>query len=260
MNLRAILQKLISGDITIDQAQREISLYSIDYIGTNLAQIDLGRDIRKGIPEVIFAEGKEQKDIIQIALSIVGKKGIVLISRIKKDQVSSLCSALKKRRLLLELGRRSSTILVSNKFGLRMKESDGKIGILAAGTADIGVAEEARLIAKAMGCESLLSYDVGIAGIHRLFPALKEMVLQDVAAMVVIAGMEGALPTLVSSLVDIPVIGVPTSTGYGFASQGIAALGTMLQTCTFGLAVMNIDNGIGAGAFAAAIARRRLKG
>jgi NCAIR mutase (PurE)-related protein len=257
MNLREILLKLTEGEITIQQAQKEISIYSIEYVGNNLAQIDLGRDMRKGTPEVIFAEGKDQKDIIRIALSMVAKKGLVLISKVKEEQISSLYSALKKRRLFLEVGKKSSTILVSKSFPLKFKDFEGKIGILAAGTADIGVAEEARLIAKAMGCTSLISYDVGIAGIHRLFPVLKEIVSQDVDALVVVAGMEGALPSIVSSLVDIPVIAVPTSTGYGFASDGLAALGTMLQSCTFGLAVVNIDNGIGAGAFAATIARRR---
>jgi NCAIR mutase (PurE)-related protein len=108
-----------------------------------------------------------------------------------------------------------------------------------------------------MGCKALLSYDVGIAGIHRLFPMLKEMIHQDVDALVVIAGMEGALPSVVSSLVNIPVIAVPTSNGYGFGSNGTAALGTMLQSCTLGMAVVNIDNGIGAGAFAATISLRR---
>jgi NCAIR mutase (PurE)-related protein len=110
-----------------------------------------------------------------------------------------------------------------------------------------------------MGCSTLLSYDVGIAGIHRLFPVLKQMISQDVDAIIVIAGMEGALPSVVSSLVDIPVIAVPTSTGYGFCSNGVASLGTMLQSCTLGMAVMNIDNGIGAGAFAATISLRRNK-
>jgi len=257
MNLREILLKLVHGEITIEQAQKEISIYSIEYVGDNLAQIDVSRDIRKGTPEVIFAEGKDQKDIIQIALSTIDKKGIVLISKVKQEQISSLYSALRKRMLFVEVGKKSSTILVSKTIPLKFKHYEGKIGILAAGTADIGIAEEARLIAKAMGCSSLISYDVGIAGIHRLFPALKEMVSQDVDALVVVAGMEGALPSVVSSVVDIPVIAVPTSTGYGFGSDGLVALGTMLQSCTFGLAVVNIDNGIGAGALAATIARRR---
>jgi NCAIR mutase (PurE)-related protein len=131
-----------------------------------------------------------------------------------------------------------------------------KIGIMSAGTSDIGVAEEARIVSKAMGCEAITSYDVGIAGMHRIFPALKEMFKQDIGAIVVVAGMEGALASVVASMVDIPVVGVPTSIGYGFGANGIAALASMLQSCTLGLAVVNIDNGIGAGAYAASIAKR----
>jgi NCAIR mutase (PurE)-related protein len=109
---------------------------------------------------------------------------------------------------------------------------------------------------EAMGCKAMTSYDVGIAGMHRMFPVLKDMVANDVDAIIVVAGMEGALASVVTTLVDVPVIGVPTSVGYGFGSDGFAALASMLQSCTFGLAVMNIDNGIGAGALAATIANR----
>jgi len=118
------------------------------------------------------------------------------------------------------------------------------------------VADEARLMAEAMGCKVLVNYDVGIAGMHRLFPVLKAMIANEVDAIVVVAGMEGALASVVSSMVAVPVIGVPTSVGYGFGSGGLAALASMLQSCTSGLAVMNIDNGIGAGALAGMIANR----
>jgi pyridinium-3,5-biscarboxylic acid mononucleotide synthase len=259
MNLTDILKRLSRGEITVADARREISIFSVEFVGDNLAKIDLDRDKRKGTPEVILAEGKHSGDVIKIALSMIAKKGIVIISRIKENQFSELYSSLKKRRLEIEVGKKSSTILVSKNFAFKTNEGKATIGILAAGTADIGVAEEARLIAKAMGCNSLLSYDVGIAGMHRLFPALKEMISQDVDALIVIAGMDGALPSVVCSLVDMPVIAVPTSTGYGFGSNGVAALGTMLQSCTLGMAVMNIDNGIGAGAFAATLSLRRAK-
>lgn len=238
-------------------ALRDISMFSVESIEDNLAKIDIGREIRISTPEVILSEGKYPKDVIRIALSVLTKKDVVLISRIKENHFPELRSAFKRKRLMIEVGRGRSTMLVSNKFSFLANDNKSKIGILAAGTADIGVAEEARLIAKVMGCSSLLSYDVGIAGLHRLFPMLKEMISQDVDAIIVIAGMEGALPSVVSSLVDIPVIAVPTSTGYGFGSNGVAALGTMLQSCTLGMAVMNIDNGIGAGAFAATISLRR---
>jgi NCAIR mutase (PurE)-related protein len=259
LNLTEILTRLSRGEITIADAQRDISIFSIESVGENLAKIDIGRDIRKLTPEVILSEGKNSKDVIRIALSVLAKKNTVIISRIKEHDLSALRSSLKRKGLFIEVGIRSSTILVSKKNSFSVNDSKPTIGILAAGTSDIGVAEESRLIAKAMGCSSLVSYDVGIAGIHRLFPILKEMISRDVSAIIVVAGMEGALPSVVSSLVDIPVIAVPTSTGYGFGSNGVAALGTMLQSCTLGLAVMNIDNGIGAGAFAATISLRRIK-
>ncbi len=136
--------------------------------------------------------------------------------------------------------------------------TNAKIGVISAGTSDVGVAEEARIVSKAMGCEAITSYDVGIAGMgmHRLFPALKEMFKQEIDAIVVVAGMEGALASVVASMVDIPVVGVPTSIGYGFGANGIGALASMLQSCTLGLAVVNIDNGIGGGVYAASIAKR----
>jgi NCAIR mutase (PurE)-related protein len=110
-----------------------------------------------------------------------------------------------------------------------------------------------------MGCDTIVNYDVGIAGIHRLFPALVEILDQKVGAIIVVAGMEGALASVVSSMVDIPVIGVPTSVGYGFGSGGVAALASMLQSCAFGLAVVNIDNGVGAGAIAACISNNQIR-
>ena len=260
MNLTEILVRLSKGEITVAEAQRDISIFSIESVGDNLAKIDMGRDLRKLTPEVILSEGKDSRDVVRIALSVLAKKSVVVISRIKEPDRSVIYSSLKRKGFVIEVGTRSSTILVSKKILSQVNNTTRpKIGILAAGTTDIGVAEESRLIAKAMGCSSLTSYDVGIAGIHRLFPILKEMISRDVSAIIVVAGMEGALPSVVSSLVDIPVIAVPASSGYGFGSNGVAALGTMLQSCSLGLAVVNIDNGIGAGAFAATISLRRVE-
>jgi NCAIR mutase (PurE)-related protein len=137
-----------------------------------------------------------------------------------------------------------------------LKSSGGKVGIVTAGTSDIGVAEEARLICEAMNCRCVCSYDVGIAGLHRTFPIIKKFVQEDVDVIIVAAGMEGALASVVSSLVDVPVVGVPTSVGYGYGEKGVAALASMLQSCSLGLSVVNIDNGIGAGAVAANIANK----
>ena len=133
------------------------------------------------------------------------------------------------------------------------------MGFVAAGTTDIPVAEEAKVIMELLGCKVISAYDAGVAGIHRLFLPLEEMLKVDVSCIVVVAGMEGTLPTVVKSLVDVSVIGVPTSTGYGYGGKGESALMTMLQSCSPGLVVVNIDNGFGVGATAALIAKQSIK-
>ncbi|MCI0559983.1 MAG: nickel pincer cofactor biosynthesis protein LarB [Nitrososphaera sp.] len=254
MDLRNLLDNFASGSLSLDEVEKQISIHAIEKLG-EIAKLDVGREVRKGMPEIIFAQGKEFKDIVTIAMASVSRNGQAIVSRIRKNQVGRVAGALRKKELAIEVGRNSTTLLAShNSFRRRMNGS--RIGIVAAGTSDIGVAEEARLVAKAMGCDSVTSYDVGIAGMHRLFPALKEIVAQEAGAIVVVAGMEGALASVVASMVDVPVVGVPTSVGYGFGANGVAALASMLQSCTLGLAVVNIDNGVGAGAYAASIAKR----
>jgi NCAIR mutase (PurE)-related protein len=254
LDLRTILEKFAKGAITAEEAQKEISIHSIEHID-NIAKLDVGREMRKGLPEIVFAERKEYADTLRIAQAAVKRNGRVVVSRIKKKDLAKLASALRKKGLSVEVGKNSTTILVAGSKLQKQKQALGMVGIMAAGTSDIGVAEEARLVAEAMGCDVITSYDIGIAGMHRMFPALKEMLAKKVGAIVVVAGMEGALASVVASMVDVPVVGVPTSVGYGFGADGIAALASMLQSCTLGLAVVNIDNGVGAGAFAASIAK-----
>ena len=150
-------------------------------------------------------------------------------------------------------------MVVVKKRGFVISPSGGKIGILTAGTSDIPVAEEAKLIAQEMGCTVFSTYDVGVAGLHRLLEPLKEVLSNDVDVIVVVAGREGALASVVSGLVDVPVIAVPTSNSYGFGSKGVSALMAMLQSCSLGLAVVNIDAGVAAGAMATLIANRAAK-
>jgi hypothetical protein len=257
MDLHTILDRFANGSLSLADVEKEISIHAIEKID-DIAKLDISREIRRRMPEIIFAENKEYNDIIRITLATIRRNGQTVISRIKRNELKKVSSALKKKGLIVEAGRNSTALLVNDKsFGRKM--TGAKIGIMAAGTSDIGVAEEARLVAKAIGCESIARYDIGIAGIHRLFPELKEMTVQDVGVIVVVAGMEGALASVVASMVDIPVVGVPTSIGYGFGANGIAALASMLQSCTLGLAVVNIDNGIGAGAYAASIAKRMIR-
>lgn len=252
MDLRTILDRFARGAITFEEAQKEIAINAIERV-EDIAKLDIGRERRKGLPEIVLAERKEYADTVKIAFAAARRSGQVVVSRIKKRDMKKLVAALQKKGLKVETGRNSTTILAVKKPAARKR---GAIGVVAAGTSDIGVAEEARLVAEVMGCKVITSYDVGIAGMHRLFPALKDMLSKKVGAIVVVAGMEGALASVVASMVDVPVIGVPTSVGYGFGSEGVAALASMLQSCTLGLAVVNIDNGVGAGAFAASIAKR----
>lgn len=254
MDLHTILDRFAKGSMSLSDVEKEISVHAIEKIG-EIAKLDVHRELRRGMPEIIFAENKEYKDVIRIALAAIRRNGQAVVSRIKKSELTKIANALKRKGIVVEVGKKSTTLLASDKSFAR-KMTGAKIGIMAAGTSDIGVAEEARLVAKAMGCEAIGSYDIGIAGIHRLFPALNEIMAQNVGAIVVVAGMEGALASVVASMVDIPVVGVPTSTGYGFGGNGIAALASMLQSCTLGLAVVNIDNGVGAGAYAGSIAKR----
>jgi len=250
MELYDILQSLSLGKISVSKAQKMLSLHSIDKI-EDYAKLDTGRKHRKGIPEVIFAENKQPEEIKNIIKKVLIKSDCVLVSRLKKNDYSKIVSFAKKSRLKVKTGKNSTSVLIYKKD---TRKNGGKVGIVTAGTSDIGIAEEARLMCEAMNCTCICSYDIGIAGMHRMFPVLKKLISEDVSSIIAVAGMEGALASLVSSLVNIPVIGVPTSVGYGYGEKGVAALASMLQSCSLGLSVVNIDNGIGAGAIAANIA------
>lgn len=252
MEITDVLESLKIGKITVSEARKLLSLYSIEKI-EDFAQIDTGRKHRKGIPEVIFAEKKSAEEIKKIVTRLMEKSDSVLVSRIQKSIYPKIVSFAKAKKLKIKDGKNTTTLLI---YKNTLKNTGGKVGVVTAGTSDIGVAEEARLTCEAMHCSTITSYDVGIAGLHRLFPIIKKFIEEDVDVIVVAAGMEGALASVVSSLVNVPVIGVPTSVGYGYGEKGVAALASMLQSCSLGLSVVNIDNGIGAGAVAANIANR----
>lgn len=252
MEILDVLESLKSGKISVAKAKQLLSLYSIEKI-ENFAQIDMGRRYRKGIPEVVFAERKNLDEVKKIINKILGKSNSVLVSRVQKQDYSKIVAFAKKNKIKIKNGKNTTTLLLYKK---ELRSSGGRVGIITAGTSDIGVAEEARLACEAMNCVCICSYDIGIAGLHRMFPVIKKFMQEDVDVIIVAAGMEGALASVVSSLVDIPVIGLPTSVGYGYGEKGVAALASMLQSCSLGLSVVNIDNGIGAGAVAANIANR----
>jgi NCAIR mutase (PurE)-related protein len=255
--MEEILKRFANGELSIEEACKELKLESIRRVG-DFAKIDLNRQYRTGIPEIIFAEGKTSADVADIALAHATAKGFSLVSRATEEDVEAIEKRIATEEdLVVDSNEVAKTVIVKKK-GYEFPKR-GKIGIIAAGTADIPVAEEARVVAEVCGCEVITVYDVGIAGLHRLVKPLEDCVTADVAAIIVVAGMEGALPSLVASLVDVPVIGVPTSVGYGIGGKGIAALLSMLQSCSPGLAVVNVDNGVGAGTFAAKCVMHRKK-
>ncbi|TET16362.1 MAG: nickel pincer cofactor biosynthesis protein LarB [Dehalococcoidia bacterium] len=254
--LREVLGKLTRGEISLDEAEKALKMLAIEEVG-DLARLDIGREIRHGIPEVVIAEGKTPEDVAEIASKVLAQKGRVIISRATRQHVEALKSVMAKDEFLHE-SRTGGTVVVKRK-DLAARTTWGRVGIITAGTSDIPIAEEAEVMASEMGCEVTTTYDVGAAGVHRLFLPLKEMITKDVDVIVVVAGREGALPTLLAGMVDVPLIGVPTSFGYGLGGRGVGALMAMLQSCSLGLAVVNIDGGIPAGAVAALIANRAAK-
>jgi NCAIR mutase (PurE)-related protein len=256
LNVEDVLRKLKAGDLTIGEAKRKLSALNIKQI-SDLARLDARRAHRIGVPEVVLANGKSPEVVARSAATMAEESGYALVTRITKEHLKKL-RGLSSRNFKLDYNERARTVVVTRKGHVFPKV--GKVGLLAAGTADIPVAEEAAVAAGVMGCKVIKAFDVGIAGIHRLFDPLGKMMNEGVSAVVAVAGMEGALPSVVASLVDVPVIGVPTSVGYGVGIKGLGALMTMLQSCTPKLAVVNIDNGFGAGVLAALIARQSKPG
>src|SRR6266702_78609 len=206
--LRDVLRKLIAGELMEDEAIAELRSIQLEELGGK-AQLDLGRFMRRGVPEVVLAPGKAPADAARLAVTLAHRQGQ---------------------------------------------------GLITAGTSDVPVADEARMVVEACGLEARLQADLGVAGLHRFVGPLSAILEWGADVIVVAAGMDGVLPGLVAGLIDVPVIGLPVSSGYGHGGAGEAALGTMLQSCSTGLLVVNIDNGVGAGAAAALIAARAAQG
>jgi NCAIR mutase (PurE)-related protein len=217
-------------------------------------RVDPGRWTRTGVPEVVHADAKSTDDVV-LALSRLARiQGRAIASRVRPDDLAMICAALEPE-LMVEV-HAIARCLVAAAPGVERPSTGGAVGILSAGSSDVPIASEAALIAAEMGARVLEAWDVGVAGLHRLVEPLERFANERVDAIIVAAGMDGALPSVVAGLVDVPVIGLPTSIGYGLGGAGVGALTTMLQSCAPGLVVVNIDNGIGAGATAALIANR----
>ncbi|MFA5222496.1 MAG: nickel pincer cofactor biosynthesis protein LarB [Methanoregula sp.] len=251
--LSTVLERYKNGECSLDDAAQEIEGLRIEQV-EDFACLDLGRAVRCGMPEVVLGEGKEPAHLAEIAFRHAEATGRCIVTRVNPEQIAVLQTRCDGTGVTVE-HRKMAHVLILSKSSAP-KKTGGVVAIITAGTSDIRVAEEAKIIAEEMGCEVRSAYDVGAAGIHRLFPALKPLLDADV--FIVCAGREGTLPSVVAGLVDKPVLGVPVSTGYGYMGEGLAALASMLQSCSV-IAVVNIDAGFTAGAFAARIAQAGAK-
>ena len=241
-----LLNKIREGKLTPDQGLERLKHLPFEDLG--FARVDHHRTLRQGFPEVIFAPGKTPEQVAKIVRSLLRQKSNVLITRSNKstyNRVRRLTSKARYHNL-------AQAITIVND---RKTYGDGKIYVVCAGTSDIPVAEEAALTAILMGNSVETAYDVGVAGIHRLFNIRES--LTQASVVVVVAGMEGALASVVGGLLSVPVIAVPTSIGYGSNFGGLSSLLAMLNSCASNVVVVNIDNGFGAGYVASLINRKR---
>jgi len=246
--LTGLLRKFKQGSISSDTIIDRFAAHASESLG--FAVVDHARDLRQGFTEVVLAEGKTAPQVAEIALSITRKKSCLLVTRATRSQYILVKKKVRDARYN-PVGR---TITANER--LSRKEGAGRICIITAGTSDLPVAMEACETVRIMGNEAELIADVGVAGIHRILTRAGQ--LRTASVIIVVAGMEGALPSVVGGLVSVPVIAVPTSTGYGASFGGIAALLGMLNSCSAGVTVVNIDNGFGAG-FAASLMNRKRK-
>lgn len=251
--MKDILEKLVNGELNVEEAETLLKADNIlEFDG--VAQFDIKRNERTGFPEAVFSPSKDYEDLILIIKRYLeSNDDDLIITKLSHERYEKIIDDLGKDSYIYDYNMRAQILIIRHE--IIKKDPIAKIGIITAGTSDINIAEEARVIVEEGGCEAITSYDIGVAGIHRLFPQIAHMVREGVRAFIVCAGMEGALPSVVAGLVDVPVIGVPTSVGYGVGEGGRVALDAMLQSCAPGIAVVNIDNGFGAGVFALTIVR-----
>lgn len=239
--IKEVMSSLAKKRITVEDAVRKLKFMPFEDLG--FAKIDHHRALRKGFPEVVFCQGKTKGQVVEIVKKLSKNSATVLATRATGEMFREVRKHIKSAKY----NKISRTIIISkNKIA-----KNGKILVLSAGTSDINVAEEAAAVAEAMGSKVERLYDVGVAGLHRLLSNRKK--LSDANVLIVVAGMDGVLPSVVSGLIGKPIIAVPTSVGYGASFKGIAPLLTMLNSCSPGVAVVNIDNGFGAGYFASMI-------
>jgi len=242
--LKRLLERVARGGVSVNDAVERLRVLPFEDLG--FAKVDHHRGLRRGMPEVILCEGKTPDEIVRIAKRIVARGSNLLATRCAEPAFKKI-----RRRLSGAIYHREGRLFVVVRSRVRRA---GVVAVVSGGTSDRPVAEEAALTAHYLGCNVERLYDVGVAGIHRLLASWEQIRRADV--IIVVAGMEGALASVVAGIADAPLIAVPTSVGYGASFHGLSALLTMLNSCAGGVTVVNIDNGFGAGYAAATICRR----
>ena len=247
MNITKILDSYKAGELDLSEAEKLIKHNDYDEMG--FAKLDTQREKRSGFPEAIFCAGKADDYLVSIYRRMVANDGCALGTRANPEQAALIMESIPEATY----DPVSRILKVEPAGGYKRTGTGGIVAVCSAGTADIAVAEEAAQTAEYFGADVLRFYDIGVSGIHRLLSKVEEIRTAD--AVIAVAGMEGALPTVLGGLVRNPVIAVPTSVGYGANFHGLSALITMINSCANGIAVVNIDNGYGAGYIATQIGR-----
>lgn len=251
-----MVERLRRGEVSTEEFVRAVAPYAVHEV-SDVGKLDTGRQARTGVAEAILAEGKDDETLRELVRAAVESTGRCLITRLSPARGRALGKRLKGVRV--ELHPRAHAAVAHDGRTPR-RSNGGRVAILTAGSSDLRAACEARLAAEEQGCTVLLLSDVGVAGIHRLFPAVRRIEDEGYHAVIVAAGMDGALPSVVGGLVSVPTIGLPISSGYGMGGRGEAALLSILQSCAPGVAAVNVDNGYGAGVLASKIALVAVRG
>jgi pyridinium-3,5-biscarboxylic acid mononucleotide synthase len=262
-----ILSAVRAGKLSIKKAERFLKLDALAIVG-DFARLDFNRFLRRGVPEIVYAQNKSVPQIVSIAKKMIktklGRPSVdvpIILSRVSGDQAKEILNQISGSdgldgKLAIRYFAEANIIAIVARDDKFAKQRSGRVALIAAGTSDLPVLNEAEVVLNLLGFTTLRFNDVGVAGLHRLLEPLQRIQKFDPDAIIVAAGMEGALPTVVAGLSSVPVIGLPTSVGYGYGKGGEAALMSMLQACSLGVSVVNIDAGVAAAVVASLISRR----
>ncbi len=262
-----ILSAVRAGELSIKKAERLLKLDAVAIVG-DFARLDFNRFLRRGVPEIVFAQNKSILQIVSIVKKLaktkIGRSPTdvpIILSRVQSDQANEILKKISgpnglNGRLRIRYFPEANVIAIVDRDDRLAEDRRGRVALIAAGTSDFPALNEAEVVLNLLGFRTLRFNDVGVAGLHRLLQPLQHIVKFDPDAIIVAAGMEGALPVVIAGFSSVPVIGLPTSVGYGYGRGGEAALMSMLQACSLGVSVVNIDAGVAAGVVASLISRR----